>query len=185
MSLIQEVSETTRSPRRKTRIASPEVSQGGDIWQIAKRSTELDLNSSYMYLLFARDFASTSRVALIDDEVAGFVLAYRRTEDPECLFVWQVAVDERFRGEGLATRMLDDLVGAPDGAPDGAAAFRKLETTITDDNLASQRLFRRVAERWGTQITSCALFDESHFPDDHEAERLYEIGPITQAAVHH
>lgn len=179
MSLIQEVSETTRSPQRKTRIAPPEVSQGGDIWRIAKKASELDLNSSYMYLLFARDFAETCRVSIVDDEVVGFVLAYRRAEDPECLFVWQVAVDEQFRGEGLARRMLDDLIGSShEDAP-----IRTVETTVTDDNIASRRLFRRLADRWGAELTTRALFDESHFPDDHETERLHEIGPIDPTAL--
>lgn len=179
MSLLKEVSETTRSSNREISIASPEVSHGGDIWRIAKSTTELDLNSSYMYLLFARDFADTSRVALIEGKVVGFVLAYRRAENQDCLFVWQVAVDEEFRGEGLAQRMLNHLVGdSSDESP-----IRTVETTVTDDNIASRRLFSRLAEHWGADIKRRALFDESHFPDDHDAERLHEIGPIDPSAL--
>ena len=179
MSLLQEVSETTRSSNREIRIASPEVSHGGDIWRIAKSATELDLNSSYMYLLFARDFAESCRIALDGDDVVGFVLAYRRAEDPDCLFVWQVAVDEAYRGQGLAQRMLDDLVSASNAE----SPVRTVETTVTDDNVASRSLFTRLADRWGAELTTRALFDESHFPDDHDAERLHEIGPIDPTAL--
>lgn len=174
----KELLETTRSPQREIEILAPEIDHGADIWRVAKAASELDLNSSYMYLLFARDFAHTCRIAVIDGEVAGFVLAYRRTEDPSCLFVWQVAVDVTYRGEGLARRMLNDLVVSSvfDETP-----VRTIETTITDDNIASRRLFTDLAERWNTVLKTRALFDESHFPDDHDAERLHLIGPIDPA----
>lgn len=158
-----------------TRISAPELDHGGDIWRVAKAADELDLNSSYMYLLFARDFADTCRIAVVDDEVVAFVLAYRRAEDPSCLFVWQVAVDEDHRGEGLARRMLDDLISA---SADTDSPISTVETTVTDDNIASRSLFKSLAERWGAELKTTSLFDESHFPDDHETERLHLIGPI-------
>src|SRR5690606_30481519 len=114
------------------------------MWRIARDSQTLDLNSSYAYILFARDFAATSRVAVVDGEIAGFVIGYRRPEQPDCVFVWQVAVDARFRGLGLAGGLLDGLVA--DGVADGTV--RTVETTITDDNMASQRTFASFARRW-------------------------------------
>lgn len=177
---LQEAPQTTRSPSREVEILPPDVEDGGDIWRIAKASAELDLNSSYMYLLFARDFADTSRVVRVDGTAVAFVLAYRRADAPECLFVWQVAVDENHRGEGLARQMLDDLIRSSfeNGAP-----IRTIETTVTDDNIPSRRLFASLADRWGAQIRTQVLFDESHFPDDHEAERLHKIGPLDPDAV--
>src|SRR5690625_7094638 len=40
---------------------SPDLSDGGGMWRVARDSRTLDLNSSYTYLLFARDFAATDR----------------------------------------------------------------------------------------------------------------------------
>lgn len=157
------------------RITEPALHHGGDIWRVAQAAAELDLNSSYMYLLFARDFAKTSRVALVDDEVVAFVLAYRRADDPSCLFVWQVAVDAQHQGQGLARRMLDDLISS---FVDSDDPIDTVETTVTDDNTASRRLFSSLAKRWGATIKKRTLFDESHFPDDHDAEQLHLIGPI-------
>lgn len=169
--------KSTRSTSKsETKIIVPELEHGGEIWQVAKNAEELDLNSSYMYLLFARDFASTSRIAVTSEgEVVGFVLAYRRADNPSCLFVWQVAVDEDHRGEGLARRMLDDLIR---DSHETDEPIRTVETTVTDDNMASRMLFTKLAQRWGAEIKTRALFDESHFPDDHEPERLHLIGPI-------
>jgi len=108
------------------------------------------------------------------------VLGYRRPADTSCLFIWQVAVDEAFRGLGLAGRMLDDLVHDETEAP----AVHTLQTTITDDNTASQQTFRSLARRWGdAPVTVTPLFESAHLSpsgsdaDLHAPERLYEIGP--------
>lgn len=46
-----------------TRIQLPEMSDGAEMWRIARDSASLDLNSSYAYMLFARDFPRTCRIA--------------------------------------------------------------------------------------------------------------------------
>ncbi|MGV2985318.1 diaminobutyrate acetyltransferase [Microbacterium sp. AGC85] len=157
----------------------PRVDEGIELWRIARDSRTLDLNSSYAYVLYARDFASTCRIALVDGAPAGFVTGYRRPADPSCLFIWQVAVDARFRGLGLAGRMLDDLLHDQTVLP----PVRSLQTTITDDNAASQQTFRSLARRWNdAPMVVTPLFASAHLthPSDaahHEPERLYEIGP--------
>lgn len=175
MSSLQTVIESTRSLNNQITVTAPTVADGADIWRVAKASSELDLNSSYMYLLFARDFAETSRIAIIEGELVGFVLAYRRAEAPETLFVWQVAVDEDHRGKGIARSMLDELIQstANDELP-----IRTLETTVTDDNVDSQRLFARLADRWDADLRISTLFDSKHFPDEHDAERVHVISPL-------
>nr|WP_304502231.1 diaminobutyrate acetyltransferase [Brachybacterium sp. FME24] len=146
--------------------------QGADMWRVARDSGTLDLNTSYAYLLMARDFAGTSRLALQDGEVVGFVLGYQRPSDPECLFVWQIAVDESMRGHKVAARMLDALL-------DDLPTIGTLETTITEDNMASQRLFSSFAERHGAAHRIEQLFEEGDFPDPgHGAELLHVISGL-------
>lgn len=159
-------------------IDHPQVEDGAAIWRIARDSEVLDLNSSYSYLLWCRDFARTSVVARGDDgEPIGFVTGYVRPERPQTLVVWQVAVDGDHRGRGLAGAMLDGLT---DRVAD--QGIRELETTITPDNEASIRLFTSYGERHGAGIASEVLFDGGLFPDGHESEVLYRIGPLPQAA---
>lgn len=140
---------------------------------MARDSRVLDLNASYAYLLWARDFATTSIVALVEDEPGGFVTGYRRPDQPDTLMVWQVAVDERHRGQGLARRMLDELVDSQ------AEHVRHLETTITADNAASIALFSSFADGRNASLERTSLFEAAHFPDGHDAEELFRIGPFS------
>ena len=155
-------------------LSAPDVAQGGELWSLARDSGKLDLNSSYAYLLWCRDFAHTSVVATIEGRAVGFVTGYRRPEDPAVLLVWQVAVSEEARGMGIAGRMLDHLVDRL--LPDGV---RWLETTVTPDNAASQRLFEAFARRRGVEASVSVLFEADLFPDPpHEPEQLFRIGPL-------
>jgi L-2,4-diaminobutyric acid acetyltransferase len=161
------------------RIDRPSVADGAALWRIAKESGTLDLNSSYSYLLWCRDFAGTSAVARSEGgEPVGFVTGYVRPEAPETLLVWQVAVDGAYRGRGLAAALLDGLTAR-------VAAERPLttvETTITPGNTASERLFTSYAARHGADVTREVLFDTGLFPDGpHDPEVLYRIGPLTSA----
>ena len=137
---------------------------------MAKDSQVLDLNSSYSYLLWCRDFADTSILATVDDQPAGFISGYLRPEEPGTLMVWQVAVDESFRGRRLAGSMLDRLVRQTDA--------RRVETTITDDNQASIRLFTGFAARRSADLEREPLFTRDQYPDNHDTEFLFRIGPL-------
>ena len=54
----------------------------------------------------------------------------------------------------------------------------RLETTITADNEASQRLFTSFAARHGAECTHSPLFVPEDYPDGHDTEHLYEIAPL-------
>lgn len=155
----------------------PAVADGASMWRIARDSGALDLNSSYSYLLWCRDFARTSVVARGEDGAPiGFVTGYIRPERPHTLVVWQVAVDAEHRGRGLAARMLDGLTRLA-----GARGVRELETTITPDNAPSIRLFTSYGERHGAPVAREVLFEGGLFPDGHQPEVLFRIGPLPQA----
>lgn len=140
---------------------------------MARDSQVLDVNSSYSYLLWCRDFSATSVVATVDGKPAGFVTGYIRPDLPQAFMVWQVAVDAEHRGHGLAGRMLSHVVDQLD------TPVRHLETTITADNEASIRLFSSFANARGAQVEREPVFDSSLFPDGHETELLFRIGPLS------
>lgn len=150
----------------------PQIEDGAALWRITKDSKVLDLNSSYYYLLWCRDFADTTVIAELDGEAVGFITGYFRPEAPTTLMVWQVAVSEAARGHGIASRMLDDLVTRT-----GAEV---LETTIAAHNEASLRLFGGFAQRFGAEETVTPLITAEMYPDDFDTEYLHHIAPIAQ-----
>lgn len=156
--------------REREEIGAPSIADGAAIWRIARDSRALDLNSSYAYLLWCRDFAETSAVARVDGEVVGFVIGFIRPERPDTVVVWQIAVDESQRGSGLGGRLLDHLM-----ARVAAQGAHHLETTITPGNGPSIGLFASLADRHAARLRRSELFDADQFPDDHEAEDLYRI----------
>lgn len=158
------------------KLDAPRLEDGAAIWRIARDSGTLDLNSSYSYLLWCRDFADTSVVARgADGEPVGFITGYIRPQRPRTLVVWQVAVDASARGRGLAAAMLDGLAARVAGE----LGIDGVETTVTPDNTPSNRLFTSFAERHGASKEKEVLFDAGVFPDGgHAPEVLYRIGPV-------
>jgi L-2,4-diaminobutyric acid acetyltransferase len=147
----------------------PTIQDGRQLWRIARDSKTLDLNSPYSYVLWCRDFAATSVVARAGGEVRGFVMGFDRPDEPGTLFVWQVAVDEAWRGRAIAGRMLSHLADR---------GHRYVEATVTPDNVASERLFTAFARDRGAELRRAPLFSDDLFAGHHQPEELYRIGPL-------
>ena len=157
-------------------IRTTRLGDGAAMWQFVDDHGGLELNTAYAYLVLADDFADTCVVAESSDgTLAGFVLGYRPPTRPDTLFVWQVGVAPSHRGQGLARRMILDLLER------NAPEVRFLESTVTPSNTASRRLFRSIAEHRGTTCDVSAYLTEEHFPGPgHEAEEKFRIGPFEE-----
>ncbi len=164
--------DTARKQSHVLRI--PARQDGYAIWQLISQCPPLDLNSVYSYLLLCEHFHNTCVVAENAGNIDGFVSAYLPPEKDDVLFIWQVAVHERGRGQGLGQRMLQSLLQRPE-----LAHIRYLETTVGPDNVASRRMFAAVAHTMGTGIDESPLFEPELFgPEVHDDERLLRIGPL-------
>ncbi|MCX6471439.1 diaminobutyrate acetyltransferase [Williamsia herbipolensis] len=170
MTPIQTSATLTTTPEVSFR--EPDVADGVRLWEIARDSEVLDLNSSYAYVLWCQDYARTSIVAEVDGTVVGFVTGYVRPQAPDTVMVWQVAVDADQRGLGLAGRMLSALMDRVE-----TDSITRMQTTISPDNEASQKLFTSFAERRDMTISRRDYFAPEDFPDSHEPEDLYTIAP--------
>jgi L-2,4-diaminobutyric acid acetyltransferase len=158
----------------RVRLAAPSPDDGREMWRVARDTRVLDVNSPYSYLLWCRDFAESSVVARDGAGLCGFITGYIRPRSAATLFVWQVAVDQAHRGRGLAKRMLDHL----GERVTAAAGHRYLEATVTPDNVPSSRLFEAFARDRGCALDRRTLFTQEQFPEGHQAEVLYRIGPF-------
>lgn len=148
------------------------------------RCPPLDRNSLYLNLLQCTHFAQTCVIAESTtgsgaadntaDSLCGWVSGYLLPEDPQRLFIWQVAVAPHARGHGLATHMLNELLSRP-----VCAATTYLQTTITPSNRASWALFRSFAQSRQARFEEQPFFDRDlHLDGVHESEHRVTIGPF-------
>ncbi len=152
----------------------PTAIDGMPVWQLVKRCPPLDPNSVYCNLLQCAHFSATSVAVDVDGQLSGFISAYLIPDRPHTLFVWQVAVGEAARGQGLARRMIEHILSR-----DTCRDVTHLETTITKDNGASWALFESVARSLKAEMNSEVYFDKTtHFDGEHDSEFLVTIGPF-------
>ncbi|HLU15566.1 MAG TPA: diaminobutyrate acetyltransferase [Burkholderiaceae bacterium] len=165
---------TVNQQRNAIVLREPQISDGPHLYQLVRNCPPLDLNSLYSYLLLCEHHPSTCVVAEVNGEVQGFVSAYMRPDQPDVIFVWQVAVHESARGMGLAQGMLLALLER-----ESTRTARFLETTVGPGNVSSRRMFRAVADHHGAEIQERLLFGAELFGSgEHEDECLLRIGPI-------
>ncbi len=168
-----------KEPRSMT-LRKPVSTDGARVHRLIAQCPPLDTNSMYCNLLQCSHFAETSVAAEIDGRLEGFLSAYLKPQEPETLFVWQVAVGKAARGQGIARRMLSHVLTRP-----VCRRVAQLETTITDSNQASWALFKSLADQLGATLERTALFDrEAHFDNAHESEFLARIGSFKFAPEH-
>ncbi len=159
-------------------IRPPVSTDGQAVNQLVSSIPELDSNSTYCNLLQCSHFSATSAIACDASQVVGFVSGYRLPENPEVLFIWQVAVSPLARGKKLASRMIQHLLERPQNQD-----IRLLETTITADNDASWALFNSIARHYVCAGERSVLFDQDrHFAGLHDSELLFRIGPLQRPA---
>lgn len=159
----------------------PVPEDGPAVHDLIGRCPPLDTNSLYCNLLQCTHFNDTS-IAVENDEgtIVGFISGYMPPAQADTLFVWQVAVDDSARGQGLAGRMLKALVER-----DECAECRYMQTTITPDNKASWALFEGFARKMNTEVTDRVLFGrDTHFAGRHDDENILTIGPFQAVDTH-
>lgn len=156
-------------------FSRPTSEDGYAVNRLIAECAPLDTNSVYCNLLQCSHFSQTSICAKNVGQLAGFTSGYRLPASPNTLFIWQVAVSQSFRGRGLATQMLHELLRSPD-----CQNVEYLETTITDSNDASWTLFLKLARHLSAATETSEMYEsKKHFKGQHETEKLIRIGPLT------
>jgi L-2,4-diaminobutyric acid acetyltransferase len=162
-------------------LRKPVPEDGADIWALIRACKPLDENSMYCNLIQCDHFRDTCVLAQLAGKPAGWISAYVMPNDPETLFVWQVAVSEAARGTGLGALMLKHLLGREE-----CAGVTRIQTTITRSNRASWALFRKFATQQRAGFSAQAYFGEAlHFRGHHDTEYMVTIdlaAEMTQAA---
>jgi L-2,4-diaminobutyric acid acetyltransferase len=157
---------------KKLFISTPSKKTGLEIHELINRSKPLDLNSSYLYFIQSHYFSKTCAIATYAKEVVGFVSGFISPLNHNTLFIWQVAIDQDFRGRGLALKLIQFILQQNN-------AIEFIETTVTQSNESSLRLFNKLSETLNTQIKREIFLDQQqHFLNQHDSEYLFRIGPF-------
>lgn len=156
---------------------APTVTDGAEMWRLARDSGVLEVNTAYSYLLLGQHFADTCVVAERDGRVVAFVSAFVSPSAHDTVFVWQVAVDADDRGHGVARKLVHHLLARP-----ACRRVRRLEATVAPSNTAARALFESVARDLEVPFSVYPGFDAELFPGDgREREELIRIGPLPRA----
>jgi len=155
--------------------SEPQANEGKKVFDLVKHCPPLDVNSEYLYLLTCDHFANTSIVAKDGSKIVGFISAYMIPTKPDTVFIWQVAVDQNYRGKGISSKMIQGILDRPACKP---AKF--LEATVTPSNESSKKMFEAAAKHLNCDITTSPYYTEEYFTKDHEPEDLIRIGPFTK-----
>jgi len=156
----------------KIKITFPTKKNGSAVEKLIKRCPPLDLNSTYHYLIQSYYFNQTCSVAFDGEKIVAFVSGFIKPTNKNCLFIWQVAIDEDYRGKGLGVELIEFLLNQN-------KEVNTIETTITKNNIASRRMFQKIVEKYETRMSEETLFDkEEDFSNEHDSEMLITISPI-------
>ena len=155
-------------------IRKPKLTDGHSIYELARISKPLDLNSLYSYLLISAHFDQTSVIAETGHDIVGYVSGYIHPHHDDTLFIWQIAVHPIMRGRGLATRMLNDILKRRE-----SANIKFIEATITPSNKKSRNLFQGLAKQLKADYRESVFLEFELFGESfHEEEKLLRIGPL-------
>lgn len=163
------------TPFTRLQFRQPRRTDGAALHRLVSECPPLDVNSLYAYLLLCEHFSATCVVAESGGgRIDGFISAYVPPTRPDVIFVWQVAVHARARGQRLGRAMLRELLQRED-----LKHVRHLETTVGPDNQASRRMFTGLAAELGAHVSEQPFFDRQLFGGaDHDDEMLLKIGPF-------
>lgn len=101
---------------------------------------------NYVYWIMEEYFPSSNFVVSTENKVIGFICALPSL-DKQSYFIWQIVVDEEYRGKKVATLLVDRIIQEAK-----LRGYHTLELTINGENQASYNLFKRIAEEQGSEI---------------------------------
>ena len=152
----------------------PNATDGPEVNALIAECKPLDPNSLYCNLLQCSHFSGTCVIAEQANNIVGFVSAYLRPDEPNTLFIWQIAVAEGLRGQRLGRKLLENLLSRP-----SCRFVDTVETTITENNRASWRLFESFAKDNYVKIETRPLFKKDiHFSNKHDTEICVRLSPF-------
>ena len=138
-----------------------------EAWELVQGST-LDDNSLYFYLVmfsYFKKYAAVIRDRDNNNELVGFICGFAPEEDT--YFCWQVGVNPQYRGQKIASRVLDYVT---------KDRFSNVQATVTPSNIPSTKLFEGYSKKRDMDVKKKEFFPKELFKGlEHEEEILFDI----------
>jgi ribosomal protein S18 acetylase RimI-like enzyme len=64
------------------------------------------------YWLYGRLFSSTCKVAMLDDCLVGFIVAFQNQDHPQELYIQDLVIHQEARRQGIATALLEAVLSS-------------------------------------------------------------------------
>lgn len=94
----------------------------------------------YAYWILENYYYSTCKVAEVDKKIIGFISGMPSI-DKKCIFIWQICIDEEYRKQGIAGKLLDALFNSAK-----EQNLEYIELSISDINNTSMNLFKKYSK---------------------------------------
>jgi len=148
-------------------IRNPTLSDTREIIELFQNSGKLDVNSSYYYALWIKEWSGTCAVAALDGCIIGALTGFVRPTDPSVYFAWQTCISPATQENNLALRLYEYVLQSL--IPRGVT---HLEMTIDGQNRFVRLMLANLARRYeadvedGGILFSTELLANSHYPEE-------------------
>lgn len=134
------------------------------ILNLARACPPLDVHTAYTYWVVCHLYGGTSSILMDDQEAVGYIMGVPKDRT---LFIWQLGVLPRYRGQGLTALLFNALLSS------SASRFDEIELTIAPDNNASFGALASWSRANGLRIEELGIIA---VPEHHEpGEILYRL----------
>jgi phosphoribosylamine--glycine ligase len=120
-------------------VRSPNETEFMRIHRFVKSCDRMEKYPEHLYRIVLRYHGDVCFVAESKGRIVGFVMGMRSEREPEKIFIWEIGVNRKMRGQGVATRLLNAMESK---ALD--MGCRRMEATIDPANRASYSLFEKL-----------------------------------------
>lgn len=101
----------------------------------------------YVYWMMCKFYVSSNFVAVDDNSrIAGFLCAIP-DEKKESYFIWQIVVNEEYRGQGIGRKLLNNLLICAN-----KEKIKKIVLTIDVNNNISKSMFEKFAKDMNSEL---------------------------------
>jgi diaminobutyrate acetyltransferase len=109
-----------------------------EVYNFVSKCKPLENYFEHFYKIMLRYFGNTCFIAEFKKDIIGFIMGCISQVDPKTMFIWQIGVFSKFRGNEIGAMLLKELEKTAKGSN-----CERIELTIDPENISSQKFFEK------------------------------------------